>query len=230
MIAAIIPAREGSKRIPKQNIRPFAGKPMIAHAIQSALDAGVFDRVIVSTDSDEVAQVAEEFGAQVPFRRPAELSTDQAPLASVLAHALDWLRTDGQRTEYACCLSAAAPFVRLKDLRQGLETIRTHGCSSCYSVTSYPFPIFRSLRLNERGCLEMFWPEYEMTRSQDLPETCHDASQFYWVDCARFLQHPCLHAPDSRPIVLPRYLELDLDTADDWVRAEHMFRALAQES
>jgi len=226
MNIAIIPARGGSKRIPGKNIRNFAGKPMIAYSIEAALKSGAFDHVVVTTDSGEIAEVARQYGASVPFMRPAELSDDHTPTAPVITHAIRWFAEQEQQPAYACCIYATAPFVRAEYIRQGLRTMQETGCATCYSVTSFPFPIFRGQRITESGCLAMFWPEYEMTRSQDLPEAYHDAGQFYWVNCRRFLTEPRLYAADSRPVILPRHLVQDIDTPEDWTTAEHMFSAL----
>ena len=226
MNIAIIPARGGSKRIPGKNIKSFAGKPLISYSIEAALACGVFDHVAVSTDSEEIAAVAEAAGASVPFMRPEELSDDHTPTAPVITHAIEWFADAVARPDYACCIYATAPFLRPQYLIQGLEEMRRAGCATVYSVTSFPFPIFRGLKINEDGSLAMFWPEHELTRSQDLPEAYHDAGQFYWVDCGRFLAEPRLYARDSRPVVLPRYLVHDIDTPEDWTTAEYMYRAL----
>lgn len=223
---AIIPARGGSKRIPKKNVRPFAGKPMIAYPIRAALDAGVFDRIIVSTDSDEIAEVAKAEGADVPFRRPAELSDDRTATAPVLLHTLEWLRANGTPASYACCIYATAPFVRPEDLVRGLDILKAANATTAFSVTSFAFPIFRSLKIMPEGELAMFWPEHRLTRSQDLPEAYHDAGQFYWMDVARFTNDPNLYSADARPVILPRYLVQDIDTPEDWETAEYMYKAL----
>lgn len=226
MIVAIIPARSGSKRIPKKNVRTFCGQPMISWPIEAARAAGVFDRIIVSTDSEEIAAVANHYGAETPFLRPVELSGDHVPTAPVLEHAIGWLTELGQAPEHLCCIYATAPFVRPQYLRQGLETLRSTGCSSCFSVTCFGFPIFRSLKLERDGTLGMFWPEHELTRSQDLPEAYHDAGQFYWLDCRKFLQTGKIYAGGARPVILPRHLVQDIDTPEDWIRAEYMFQAI----
>jgi len=226
MNVAMIPARGGSKRIPKKNVRSFVGRPMIAYSIQAAKESGVFDRIIVSTDSEEIARIAQELGAECPFIRPPELSDDHVATAPVLEHTLRWLERLGQSVQYACCIYATAPFVRSEDIRLGLGMLQRYACQTSFSVTSFEFPIFRAHKLTEGGTLEMFWPEHELTRSQDLPEAYHDAGQFYWVDVARFMKDPRLYAPDSRPVILPRHLVQDIDTLEDWQRAELMFMAL----
>jgi pseudaminic acid cytidylyltransferase len=231
MKIAIIPARGGSKRIPGKNIKPFLGKPIIAYSIQAALDSGVFDRVVVSTDSEKITEIAKEYGAEVPFYRPGELCDDHTATAPVITHALEWFIQNNSKPDYACCIYATAPFLKPEYIKEGYEKISNNNCSSCYSITTFPFPIFRALRINEKGTLEMYWPEHELTRSQDLEAAYHDAGQFYWVNTEKFLKNPKLYANDSLPVVMPRYLVQDIDTMEDWKMAEYLFKAIhAQET
>ncbi len=218
----LIPARGGSKRIPRKNVKLFAGRPMIAHSIVAARDSGVFDRIVVSTDDDEIAEVAVAWGAEVPFRRPPELANDLAGTDEVLLHALRWMEGAQTLPRYACCLYATAPFVRPADLRIGLDRLREHGATVAFSVATYPYPIQRALKLNCEGWLEMLWPEHRTTRSQDLPETWHDAGQFYWLDVAAYLQERRLFSSRAVPVPLPRHLVQDIDTPEDWTVAEDM--------
>jgi pseudaminic acid cytidylyltransferase len=222
---AIIPARGGSKRIPRKNIRPFLGKPIIAYSIEAARDAGMFDRIIVSTDDPEIAEVANAHGAETPFLRPADISDDQTDTAAVVKHTLEWLRTSGASAQYACCIYATAPFVRATDLQEGFNQLAASSKAFAFSVTSFPFPIQRALKLIGDG-VTPFAPEHAETRSQDLEEAYHDAGQFYWGRAAAFLAGLPLFAPSSIPIVLPRHRVQDIDTEEDWVRAEHLFRAI----
>lgn len=226
MNVAVIPARGGSKRVPNKNMKLFAGKPIIAYSIEAAQQSGVFDRIIVSTDSEEIARVAREYGAETPFLRPAELSDDFTPTAPVMLHALEWLRESGFHPEYLCCIYATAPFVRPEYIRQGLDLVMREGVTSAFSVTTFPFPIFRALRITESGAVKMYWPEYELTRSNDLEEAYHDAGQFYWVDCPLFRREQKMYGSHSLPVVLPRYLVQDIDTPEDWETAEKMFEAM----
>jgi len=223
---AIIPARGGSKRIPNKNVRLFAGQPMIAYPIRAAKESGLFDRIIVSTDSDEIADTAIAHGAEAPFRRPKELSDDHTATAPVIVHALNWLKDSGTPAAQACCIYATAPFVRAQDITRGLRILKEAHAATAFTVTTFAFPIFRALKVTGDGALAMFWPEHRMIRSQDLPEAFHDAGQFYWMDVARFLADPNLYSADARPIVLPRYLVQDIDTPEDWITAETMYRAL----
>jgi pseudaminic acid cytidylyltransferase len=226
MNVAIIPARGGSKRIPNKNIKPFAGKPIIAYSIEAAQHTEIFDRIVVSTDSEEIARVARRFGAEVPFLRPAELSDDHTPTAPVVAHTLHWLTAHGGAADHACCMYATAPFVRPEYVREGYRLLTQHQVSSVFSVTPFPFPIFRALQIAADGHVAMFWPEYELTRSNDLPAAYHDAGQFYWLTCAAFLEDQKMYGWDALPVILPPYLVRDIDTPEDWETAEHMFQAL----
>jgi pseudaminic acid cytidylyltransferase len=225
MNVAIIPARGGSRRIPDKNIRPFAGRPMISYAIAAARDSGVFDSIIVTTDSEKIAAIAREYGAEVPFMRPMELSDDHTPTAPVILHALNRLIECGKFVKYACCIYPTALFVRPEFIKKGYEILVKNQVSSVFSVTTFPFPIFRALRITEKGNIEMFWPEYELTRHQDLPEAYHDAGQFYWLKVESFLKSRRLYSSDAMPVLLPRYLVQDIDTQEDWETAERMFKA-----
>lgn len=220
---AIIPARGGSKRIPGKNIKPFAGKPMIAHSIEAARASGLFDRVLVTTDAPEIAETARRHGAEVPFMRPAELSDDKTGTDAVLIHALGAL---GLAAGHACCIQATAPFIHPDDLVRGKRLLEEQRATVAFSVTTFAYPIFRALRLGANGRLEMIWPEHRLTRSQDLPEAWHDAGQFYWVDVGRYLQERKLFSADAVPVVLPRHRVQDIDTLEDWRRAELMYEAL----
>lgn len=226
MKLAVIPARGGSKRIPRKNIRDFAGRPIIAHSIGAALESGCFDRVIVSTDDEEIAAVARQWGAETPFLRPATLADDHTGTNAVVKHAIGWFREAGHAVELACCIYATAPFVQARYLRQGLERLAASDKAFAFSVTSFPFPIQRAIRINAAGAVEAIWPENIARRSQDLEEAFHDAGQFYWGRADAFLADTVLFSPASLPVVLPRHLVQDIDTLEDWQRAEHMYRAL----
>jgi len=226
MKLAIIPARGGSKRIPRKNIKLFCGKPMIAWSIEAAIKSGCFDKVIVSTDDEEIVQTALRFGATVPFIRPAELSDDHTGTIPVIRHAIEWFNAQGQQVEHACCLYATAPFVSSEDIQRGLGRLTEAGCDYAFSVTSYAFPIQRAIHLNADGRVEMFNPEHFNTRSQDLEEAYHDAGQFYWGRSDAWLEGRMIFGPGSVPVVLPRHRVQDIDTPEDWVRAEWLFKAM----
>ena len=225
MNVAIIPARGGSKRIKNKNIKNFLGEPILSYSIRAAQESGVFDKIIVSTDSEAIAGVARQYGAEVPFVRPSELSDDHTPTAPVLEHAVKWLESKGCRVKYLCCIYPTAPFVRSEDLIRGYELLVEDSVSSVFSVTEFEFTIFRGLKINGEGFIEMFWPEHELIRSQDLPLAYHDAGQFYWLDSEKFLKNKKLYAKDAKPIILPRVLVQDIDTLEDWETAEIMYKA-----
>jgi N-acylneuraminate cytidylyltransferase len=222
----VIPARGGSKRIPRKNILPFAGRPMIAWSIDAARASGLFDRVIVSTDDAEIAAVAREGGAELPFMRPDELANDHAGSTEVVTHATAWALAQGWTLEAVCMLYATAPFVQAEDLQAGLQALRSGDWDYAFSVTDHAYPIHRSLTLDAEGRLGMVFPEHYTTRSQDLPHSFHDAGQWYWGRPAAWLEERRIFAPRSKPVHIPRWRVQDIDTPDDWRRAELMFAAL----
>ncbi|MYL23696.1 pseudaminic acid cytidylyltransferase [Halomonas alkaliantarctica] len=227
---AIIPARGGSKRIPRKNIKPFCGKPMIAWSIEAALASHCIDRVIVSTDDEEIAAVARKWGAETPFIRPASLSDDHTGTISVIAHGVQWLNDNDQAPEAVCCVYATAPFVQPDDLQRGLQALRQSGADYAFSVTSYAFPIQRALRLTQSGRVAMFQPENFTIRSQDLEDAWHDAGQFYWGRADAWLTGQTLFSERAVPVILPRHRVQDIDTLEDWQRAEWLFRAMQAEA
>ncbi|WP_122665815.1 pseudaminic acid cytidylyltransferase [Pseudomonas viridiflava] len=229
MKLAVIPARGGSKRIARKNIKMFCGKPMIAWSIEAALQSGCFDRVVVSTDDAEIAEVARKYGATTPFVRPAALSDDYTGTIPVIAHAVQWHLDVGMTVTHVCCVYATAPFVRAEDLLAGLSVLDQVGSDYAFSVTSYPFPIQRAIRLNEASRVSMFNPEHFNTRSQDLEEAFHDAGQFYWGKASAWLQGKIIFSQDSAAVKLARHRVQDIDTLEDWVRAEWMFNAMNAE-
>lgn len=228
MRIAVIPARGGSKRIPGKNIKPFCGRPIIAWSIAAALESALFDRVVVSTDCDRIAETAKQHGAEVPFRRPAELSDDHTGTIPVVGHAVEWFRQRGEAPDEVCCIYATAPFVRAQDVRRGHEIFKGEDCKYAFSVTSFPFPIQRAIRITASGRTEMFQPEHFNTRSQDLEEAFHDAGQFYWGKASAWVAGDIMFAPYSVPVLLPRHRVQDIDTLEDWVRAEYLFKAIHQ--
>ena len=220
MKICLIPARGGSKRIPRKNIRSFQGKPMISWSISTALAANCFDRVIVSTDDSEIADVARSEGADVPFMRPSQLADDQASTQSVVLHALDWLNENGQNCDAICCLYATAPFVLSEDLFAAYQRLlAARPGTVVFAATSFPFPIQRAVRLDQSGYSTMFHPEYFTTRSQDLEEAYHDAGQFYWATPVTWREKQNLF-DGALPLILPRWRVQDIDTEEDWRRAE----------
>ena len=225
MKIAVIPARGGSKRIPRKNIRALCGKPIIAYSIEQAINSELFDRVIVSTDDEGIALVARNQGADTPFIRPPDISDDFTGTNAVVKHAIEWFQQQGQSIEFACCIYATAPFVQARYLQEGYEKIAKSNRAFAFSVTSYAFPIQRAIRINTQGKVEAIWPENINTRSQDLEDTFHDAGQFYWGTSAAFLQDQVIFSTESIPVIVPRFLVQDIDTEEDWFRAELMFKA-----
>jgi N-acylneuraminate cytidylyltransferase len=227
MKVAVIPARGGSKRIPRKNIQKFAGKPMIAHSIICAIESRLFERVIVSTDDDEIADVAGKYGAEAPFRRPPELSDDHAITTSVMAHAVDWLQAQGATLSAVCCIYATAPFLRQEDLKEGLSILQSADWQYVFAATTFSFPIFRSFQKQADGGLKMFFPEHINTRSQDLPEALHDAGQFYWGRPDAWSEKKKIFDSTSTVVLIPPWRVQDIDTPDDWVRAEQVMSLIS---
>lgn len=225
MKVAVIPARGGSKRIPGKNIKSFFGQPIIAWSIQAAAQSGCFDRIIVSTDDDEIARVALLHGAEVPFKRPVELSDDYTTTRPVIAHAVNWLRSNGMQVDYACCIYATAPFLVTDDLIAGLTLLQEMRCNYVFPVTSYGYPIQRALRLGRQSQVQMLDPVRFASRSQDLEDTYHDAGQFYWGTVSAWNSDGPIFSEKAHGLIIPRSRVQDIDTLDDWIRAELIFSA-----
>lgn len=200
---------------------------MIAYSIQAALKTKLFSSIIVSTDSMELANIAITYGAEVPFIRPAELSDDFTGTDAVILHALNYLIDHGADIQYVCCIYATAPFISASYIKKGFDLLKKENVTSAFSVTTYPYPIYRSLKISEDGRLQMIWPDYMNVRSQDLSEAYHDAGQFYWADAQKYLIEKNFFSKDAVPVVLPRYLVQDIDTDEDWQRAEAMYKVLS---
>ncbi len=225
----VIPARGGSKRIPRKNIKDFGGRPMIAWSIAAVKASGVFDAIVVSTDDAEIAEVAESFGAEVPFVRPAELATDFTLTIPVIHHAVTWWEANRGPVDCACCVYATAPFLQPEALIEGRDALRSHPeAEFAFSVTSYAFPIFRALKLSADGTVKMLWPENELKRSQDLPEAWHDAGQFYWGTKQAWARRQGFFSANARPVRVPRRFVQDIDTPEDWAVAEAMIETHAR--
>jgi N-acylneuraminate cytidylyltransferase len=226
MKIAVIPARGGSKRIPRKNIKDFCGKPMIAWSIEVAKASGLFDHIIVSTDDAEIADVAKQWGAEVPFMRPADLSNDHAGTTEVIAHATQWAIDQGWPVTAVCCIYATAPFVQAEDIQRGLEALESGDWEYAFSVTDFATSIFRSFQINAESGIEMFFPEHFSTRSQDLPTALYDAGQFYWGYPSAWIKGKRIFDRRSVPIIIPRWRVQDIDNQDDWMRAELIYQQL----
>jgi pseudaminic acid cytidylyltransferase len=226
MRLCVIPARGGSKRIPRKNVKYFCGQPMISRSIQAAKKSGCFDKIIVSTDDVEISKVALEFGAEVPFIRPKELSDDHTTIIPVIKHAIQQLGNQGYNAKEVCCLYATAPFVREADINNGLKTLIDLKAEYTLPATTFPYPIQRSFRINQGKGISMLFQEHENTRSQDLEEIYHDAGQFVWGIASAWLNSKTVFGENTAIIELPRDIVQDIDTMADWEQAELKFRLL----
>ncbi len=219
MKIAIIPARGGSKRIPGKNSKLFCGKPMIAWAIGCAIESKMFDKVIVSTEDESIANLSRNAGAEIPFLRPAYLADDFTPTVPVIAHAIDSCQLMGWNIEYACCIYPCAPFLLISDLVDAFELMQVTGANFAYPVTDYAHPIQRALRRLPAGQMQFFLPEYELSRTQDLEKSYHDTGQFYWGKASSWQSNMKMHT-DGVGMLVPNWRVVDIDTDDDWKRAE----------
>ncbi|WP_294962437.1 pseudaminic acid cytidylyltransferase [Sulfurimonas sp.] len=224
---AIIPARGGSKRIPKKNIKDFFNKPLIAYSIEVAMASKLFDKVIVSTDDEEIARVAKEYGAEVPFLRPKELSDDITGTTDVTLHAVEFLKSQGLEYDFICTIYATAPLLQKEFLIQGYEKLKNSDALNSFSATSMPFAIQRTFKLDKDGRCQMFMPEHYQSRSQDLEVAYQDAGQFYWSKTDKNSDE-IMFSKDSIAILLPRHLVQDIDTVEDWERAQMLYQLLQE--
>lgn len=221
---AIIPARGGSKRIPRKNIRDFLGKPIIAYSIETALHSGLFDEVMVSTDDDEIAKVATTYGASVPFFRSRQNADDFATLADVLIEVIREYEARNERFDTICCLLPTAPLLAKEEVLSAYQRLVSESYDSVCPVVSFSYPILRALELNDGGYLRMKWPEYATTRSQDLKTAYHDSGTFYWIKRDTLLNEKTLFATNGTAIVLDETSVQDIDTDTDWQLAELKYK------
>ena len=229
MLVAIIPARGGSKRIPRKNIKPFAGRPMLHYAVEAARGSGLFDRIVVSTDCPEIAREAQKAGAEVPFTRPAQLAGDTVVTADVLVHAVQELeRESGTPIVTLACIYPPVPLLKPESLRAAWTLMQESGAPMVLPVASFPAPIHRGFVLQPDGSAVMLWPEHMNTRSNDLPEVWHDAGQFYLYDRDAFMAARQLYLPGMKALALPRITVQDVDTPEDWQTAEKLYALLRQ--
>ena len=230
MNVAIIPARGGSKRVPRKNIRQFCGQPMIAWSIQAAIKSKLFDQVFVSTDDLEIANESKKFGAQIPFLRPAELSDDNTVITSVISHAINELTNQGLIIDKVCCIFATAPLIHQSDLITCLNKLNDDRILFSFPVTNYPAPIQRAIKINSNGLASMFNPNAFNSRSQDLEPAFYDAGQFYWGKSKSWLNNKYIFSEISSPLIIPSYRVQDIDSEDDWIRAEMIFNQFMNHS
>ena len=228
-VFAIIPARGGSKRIPRKNIKTFLGKPIISYSIEKAISSQLFDKVIVSTDDDEIAKIAMRYGAEVPFVRPANLSDDYTGSSKVVAHSLNWMQQQGLRVDALCCIYATAPFIRSNDLCIAYDILKSNKWDFVFTATEFDYPVQRSFRILKNGSMEMMFPENYAKRSQDLEVYYHDVGQFYWGKPESWLEKKIVFSEKSTVIQIPSYRAVDIDSENDWKRAELLYRLLEKE-
>jgi|TARA_Y100001970_G_scaffold206192_1_gene251119 pseudaminic acid cytidylyltransferase len=219
MIVAIIPARGGSKRIPRKNIKNFNGKPMICWAIEEAQKSKLFDNIFVSTDDQEIKEISEQYGAIVPFIRPADISDDHTPTVPVISHAVKQIDTLYKKVDFACCIYPCSPLLMASDIKKSFDILKSSDKNYVYPIVEFPHSIFRSMRQADDGKMEFVYPEYELTRTQDLDETFHDAGQFYWGKAEAWRSLKKMHS-GGIGMKIPSYRTVDIDTEDDWRRAE----------
>ena len=220
----IIPARGGSKRIPRKNIKLFYNKPIIAYSIEAALNSDCFDKIIVSTDDEEIADVANKYGAETPFIRPEELANDYTPTVPVIKHAINWLSTHNDKPDNVCCIYATAPFITAKIIQEAFALMQKNNAGYCFTAAKFSFPIQRAFKILENSRVAMFQPENYNVRSQDLEPAYQDAGQLYWGKSESFLLDKPFLSNISVPYILASHLVQDIDTFDDWDIAEILYK------
>ena len=225
MNLAIIPARGGSKRIPRKNIKDFCGKPMIAYAIEAARESKLFEHIVVSTDDEEIARIANALGAETPFVRPLELSNDYVDTVPVIAHAIEVCLQIGWKFDNVCCIYPTVPLIQIKDIKGALDRITNAEADYCFPVTEYSSSIQHALRLLSNGKMKPFYPEFELTRTQDSEPAYLDAGQFYWGNIKAWLTNPKIHS-SGLGYVIPNWRVVDIDMPDDWSRAEFIYNSI----
>ena len=219
----IIPARGGSKRIPRKNIKPFMGKPIMAYSIDAALKSGLFDEVMVSTDDEQIAAIAKQYGASVPFMRSAETANDFATTRDVLNEVVSEYRKRGQKFDAICCIYATAPLIAAEDIAEAYKTLSSSDFACVYPVVQFSYPIWRCLDVAGDGSMKRHWPEYENSRSQDLPKEYHDSGTFYW----HRLVDGKIADGKLGAIIMPEERVQDIDTETDWKLAELKYELLS---
>jgi pseudaminic acid cytidylyltransferase len=221
---AIIPARGGSKRIPRKNIKDFLGKPIIAYAIELAKSSGQFDEIIVSTDDEEIADVGRKMDASVPFLRSKENSSDHATTMDVIKEVLTFYQNKGSNFSFACCIYPTSPLIQEKHLVQGYKKLRAEGFDSVVPIVPFSYPIWRGFEITEGGKVKMVWPEYLQKRSQDLKKVYHDAGQWYWFNTSKVAD--TLFTANTGYIILQEEEAQDIDEPSDWLLAEMKYNII----
>ena len=220
---AIIPARGGSKRIPRKNIKNFLGKPIIAYSIEAAINSNLFDEVMVSTDDNEIASIALKYGAKVPFLRSKKNSNDFATTYDVIEETLLKYKELGNNFDFACCIYSCAPLIQIASLKEAFTVLKKNVLDTVFPVVPFSFPIQRALKLKEEK-LSFFNPEFALTRSQDLEVSYHDAGQFYFMNCESVLKKKALLTDKTGAVVLDELLVQDIDIKSDWKLAEFKYK------
>lgn len=229
MNICVIPARGGSKRIPRKNIKDFHGKPIISYSIKAALDSCLFEHVFVSTDDSEIAKIAVKYGAEVPFIRPEELSNDFSSTFSVVKHAVEKIEEES-KIENVCCLYATAAFTSAEILKNAYKNFHSSDANFCLALIAYSFPIQRAIKLTKGKRIKMFDTESSEKRSQDLEDAYHDAGQFLWGRSNAFKKDLSIYSENTLPFIMPNNLVRDIDTLEDWLTAEQMYKSLEIQS
>lgn len=230
MNIAIIPARGGSKRIHKKNIKNFCGKPIIAYSIEAAIHSKLFDKVVVSTEDKEIALIAQEYGAEIPFMRPKALADDYTGTTAVIESVVSWYKSNDFNITNVCCIYPTAPLLQIKYLIQGFDNLSKENCNMSFSATSFTFPIQRAIRLLNDNSVEPVFPKSISSRSQDLEKIYHDAGQFYWAKANYYNDSYSFFSKHSMPVILPKYLVQDIDDNEDWIIAENLYKNIMTKS
>lgn len=228
MNLCVIPARGGSKRIPRKNIKEFCGKPMLGYAIEAAIKSKIFEHIVVSTDDLEIKNTALQAGAEVPFFRPDELADDYTPTVPVVVHAIQECRDLGWNPINVCCVYPCNPFLSSVSLSLGYSLLKEHPAKYVFPITEFSSPIQLAIKRDKSGLSRPFIPENELKRTQDLEPAYHDAGQFYWASAETWGSNPKIHV-NSMTLVIPRSRVVDIDTAEDWILAEKLFKVYANE-
>ena len=223
---AIIPARGGSKRVPRKNIKLFLGKPIIAYSIEAALNSGLFDEVMVSTDDAEIAEIAIQYGAKVPFMRSEKTSNDFATTFDVLEEVIKSYKEKEIEFENVCCIYPCAPFVIEQKLEEAYNLFVKEHFDAVFPVMQFGFPIQRALQMDDFGKISFFYPENALTRSQDLLPSFHDAGQFYWMNVASCMEQQKIITNNTGSIVITELEGQDIDNELDWKIAELKYKLL----
>ena len=221
---AIIPARGGSKRIPKKNIKNFLGVPVISYAIKAAIESNAFEKIIVSTDCKEIAEISKKFGAEIPFFRSKQNSNDFASTDDVIQEVLEYYSNIGEDFEYACCIYPVNPFLKVDNINSGLVKLIDNNFDCVFSAVKYSYPIQRAFRIDQEKKIKMLNPKNYLKRSQDLSETFHDAAQFYWFKVSSFIKEKKLWTDNTSVIVIAESEVQDIDNKTDWEIAEIKFK------